>query len=381
MTGLWFKQRIILTYSADFTSLRLTITQEVAGSTIRRSHRSIRCPPLSLQRQRSNSNRSSSDQHHTAYAGSGKALDTWALETYSSNDQILCLVQGPATVFHAPSLPLAFLSFFRSVSSDNLAEFLLHLASTPYPATVAHIYTIYLEDLGGTRASQVRARKRGTKGMSMEEIVALGPDLADGEEWGPLAPPSIGYLLHDLLLLTPAVSLGSKSTGNSVEKKGRDEAMVRMDMVKSALLVLMLDLFEIEHEGWTEVLQLGGEWEEGIKGSMENLQAEEALARIGILRDVLQDDSPTDDEGEEEEDTAEQHDEADEGHGGKDARAVKDFKGEGAATDGSGVKAQASASMLHLENDAGDDTEATEEIEEADEVDGTSERSRAEDES
>jgi len=217
--------------------------------------------------------------------------------------------------------------------------------------------------------------------MSMEEVVALGPDLAEGEEWGALAPPSIGYLLNDLLLLTPALSLDSKSTGNKVEKKGRDEAMVRMDMVKSALLVLMLDLFEIEHEGWEEVIQLGEEWEEGVKGSMEDLQAEEILARIGILRDVLQDDSSTDAEDEEEGDTAEQHDEADEGHGGKDARVVKDFEGEGAATDGSGVKAQASASMLHLENDAGDEAEATEEIEEADEVDGTSEGSRVEDES
>jgi len=225
-------------------------------------------------------------------------------------------VQGSSKDFHAPSLDSAFISFFRALSLIDLSDFLLHLSASSYPATAAHVYTIYLEELGGTRAERVKRRKRGKKSMSMEAIIAAGPDLAQGESWAATPPPSVGYLLNGLLTLSPVTSgkgggtqgkggVGKAEVGKAeVGDKGAEgkEARQRMSTLKSGLMVLMLDLFEMDHEGWEEISQLEDAWEAELRDSTGDAAAEEILGQIVMIRDHLDGGSTSGEESDEDED-------------------------------------------------------------------------------
>ena len=134
--------------------------------------------------------------------------------------------------------------------------------------------------------------------MSMDEIIAAGPDLAEEAEWGGLPPPTIGYLLHGILPLGPVLR-GSKHGAKSAEVARIPEAKRRMGMVKSSLFVLMLDLFDITNEAWEEVSQLGDDWEETVRGCMDSEHAEDLLGKMELLQNAFDHDSPSEDQDDE----------------------------------------------------------------------------------
>ena len=278
-------------------------------------------------------------------------------------------MQGSSKDFHAPSLDSAFISFFRALSLIDLSDFLLHLSASSYPATAAHVYTIYLEELGGTRAERVKRRKRGKKSMSMEAIIAAGPDLAQGESWAATPPPSVGYLLNGLLTLSPVTAgkgggtpgMGGGTPGKGgvgkaeVGDKGAEgkEARQRMSMLKSGLLVLMLDLFEMDHEGWEEISQLEDAWEAELRDSTEDAAAEEILGQIVMIRDHLEGGSTSGEESDEDEDD-EGVDDGESGDDGGDAdeRDDRGDRGERGQRGGHGAQRQEGSDAEVVDDEA-----------------------------
>ncbi|ORX35557.1 hypothetical protein BD324DRAFT_682335 [Kockovaella imperatae] len=114
--------------------------------------------------------------------------------------------------FHPPSLSLTFLPLFRSaLGPEHISMFLSILQPRTPHYVLAHIYTIALEELAGCRISRARSRKlRG----STDDF---------DYSFGALAPPTVTFLLGDLLLLPP-----------------RPDQDNRMAVIKLALVGIML---------------------------------------------------------------------------------------------------------------------------------------------
>ena len=158
---------------------------------------------------------------------------------------------------------------------DFLSELLIAISGSTYPDTAAHLLTVYLEDLGSTRADRASVRRQVARGTPFVEALRrsdldiaehdLDPD-AQGR-WGPLKPPSPGYVVCGLLPLGPALD--------------SEEAAERMTAVKSCLMVLVPDLCPSDDASWQWVDELDHDaWIEGLKRSMSLEAVDDTVAFV-----------------------------------------------------------------------------------------------------
>ena len=123
--------------------------------------------------------------------------------------------------FLPSSFPLTMIDMIRRLSVQALPSFLSSL-STPLPSyLLCHIYTVTLEDFAGVRAVRSEARRKrktARQSLSMQDRSdGEESDLQEGRKWGAFPPPTIRYLVEELLLLRPpddathAVALAQKS--------------------------------------------------------------------------------------------------------------------------------------------------------------------------
>lgn len=185
-------------------------------------------------------------------------------------------MQGPSPPFHPDSLALALIPLFREVPVDFLSEIFAAASNSPYADTAAHLLTIYLENLGGTRADRASIRRLVSRGTPLSEAMRrLDLDVAEHDldpdaqsRWGPLKPPSPGYFVCDLLPLSPA-------------SQNDTEVAERMAAAKSCLMSLVPDLCPLDDALWQWVDELDHDsWIEGLKRCMGREAVDDTVAFV-----------------------------------------------------------------------------------------------------
>ena len=130
------------------------------------------------------------------------------------------------------------------------------------PLALAHIYSIVIEDFAGVRSARSDCRKRlkakAQRASTSSDHSTPRAETQPGDfqvgDFGPFPPPTIPFLLGDLILLRPA--------------KGRAD---KMGLVKLALFSIMLARYLPESEAtWARVLENEGiDWSQRVEASLK----------------------------------------------------------------------------------------------------------------
>lgn len=150
---------------------------------------------------------------------------------------------------------------------SNLEAFLDEFKGVSTAYTFAHLLTVLLEILGGTRDE--RQRKRRKRGITPP--AARQADLMEGDVYGTFAPPSVPYLLNDLLPLAPSASSSSSSAqdGQTTSRLLKRDKKI-MGVIKISLLtVMMVDVAPITGDSWGDAQNKDEEWMREVKVSMD----------------------------------------------------------------------------------------------------------------
>ena len=143
--------------------------------------------------------------------------------------------------------------------------------------------TILLEDLGGIRVAKAQARRERRQAASATTDGANNVEDLDGRKgkWAAnLAPPSVGYLVEELLPLPPSDTSSSDSSASAEA----GEVIRKMGYLKVRLAMIMTedDLFPLhEVKAWETIIRRDeGQGQRVLPGDGGNVDPLKSLLNV-----------------------------------------------------------------------------------------------------